>query len=164
MRIAAATVLFLLAAPLHAQDRLPAGAAAAAFKQAKCTVAFNDALAKAEPFDLEAGKTLYKVECWRMAYQTGSILLLDDGAGPVRPLTFQGWNGKKFEPELTLSDVDYVPQSKTLTSYRKGSAEADCGTIGVWRWTGADFKMTGYWYKAKCDGYPFSGQPRYRIH
>ena len=162
-RLGFAAALHLLAAPLHAQDLLPAAAVEDAFRQANCTVAFAESLAAAEPFDLGDGKTLFKVGCWRMDYQSGSILLIVDGDGNVRPLTFQSWNGHTFEPALTLADVDYVPQSKTLTSYWKGNSEAECGSIGVWAWTGSEFKMTGYWYKAKCDGYQLSGQKRYRI-
>ena len=36
-----------------------------------------------------------------------------------------------------------------------GRGVGDCGEIGDWRWTGKNFKLTGYWNKADCDGKVF---------
>ena len=142
---------------------LPRDVVEDAFKKAACRTEVAEALANGEPFDLAKGYRLYALNCWQSEFQAGSVLFLRDGAGHVRALSFQHWTGKAFEPSLVLGDVDFVPQSGTLTSFLKGNAQAECGQIGTWRWTGSEFKMTGYWYKAKCDGYQLEGQKRYRI-
>ncbi|MBV9348624.1 MAG: DUF1176 domain-containing protein [Pseudolabrys sp.] len=160
----ALAAVLLLTASAQAQDvTLSRDTVEEAFKKAECRTEVGEALANAEPFDLEKGYRLYALTCWQSDYQSGSVLFLRDGAGRARPLTFQHWTGKKFEPSLVLAEVDFVPQSGTLTSFNKGNAQAECGQIGTWHWTGSEFKMTGYWYKERCDGYQLEGQKRYRI-
>ena len=147
-----------------AQDNsLPRTAIADGLKKAECTVPIEEAAAAPDSFDLGDGRKLIIVSCWRAAYQAGSIVFVSERDSQVRLLTFQDWNGKKFAPTQTLSEADYDPNKKTISSFYKGRGIGDCGSMGEWSWTGTDFKLKDYFFKEKCDGTSFAGQRRWRI-
>ena len=162
--IAVAAVLGIPIAGALAQDAsLPRAAIEDGFKKAECSLPIEDVLTEQQSFDLGDGKRLFLVSCWRAAYQSGSIAFITEGAGPPRLLTFQDWNGKSFAPMQSLSEADFDPAKKTLNSFHKGRGIGDCGSMGEWKWNGADFKLSAYFYKEKCDGKLFAGGKRWQI-
>lgn len=164
MRFAAAAMAVGFSAAATAQDAtLPRAAIEDGFKKAECTVDLEAAAKDPQSFDLGAGKTLFLVSCWRAAYQSGSIALVAERAGPPRLLTFQSWNGKRLVPIASLTEADFDPTKKTLGSYHKGRGIGDCGSIGEWKWTGSEFKLAKYFSKEKCDGRPFDGGRRWQV-
>jgi Protein of unknown function (DUF1176) len=166
MKRGAAIVAVLLvcgSAALAQGNSLPRAAIEDGFKKADCTVELEAAARDPQSFDLGAGKTLFLVNCWRAAYQSGSIALVADGASAPRLLTFQSWDGKRFTRLQSLSEADYDPGKKTLSSYHKGRGIGDCGSMGEWTWTGSEFKLAKYFFKEKCDGRPFDGGRRWQI-
>jgi uncharacterized protein DUF1176 len=89
-----------------------------------------------------------------------------DPAAPkkARLLSFQIYSQKKFVKTYQLSNADYDEKTHILGSFHKGRGVGDCGSIGEWKWTGADFKLTGYWLKEDCDGEPFdSDSKKWRV-
>ena len=163
MRIVIAVMLALFAAPVIADDTLPKAVAEAGFKTADCTMNFDEAYAAVEMFDLPGGQKLFVLPCWRAAYQSGGAMFAMDKAGQARLLSFKSWDGKKYVTVQTLTEVDFVNETNTLTSFHKGRGIGDCGSIGEWSWAGSEFKLKGYWYKEKCDGNPFEGSRRWKI-
>ena len=136
----------------------------AGWKQAECSVELKDEKER-DGEDLGNGLKLVEVYCWRAAYQAGSILFAVDPKKPddARLLRFQTWNGKRFEPTFSLTDPSYDPKTKKLSSAHKGRGVGDCGSIGNWAWSGAEFKMTAYWNKDKCDGKAFDTAKRWQV-
>ena len=163
MRVVAAAMLLGVPAALAQDNSLPRATLEDAFKKVECTVPLEEAASSPESFDLGGGKKLFVVNCWRAAYQSGAIVLVTDGAGPARLLTFQGWNGKKFEIMQSLSEADFDPEKKIIASFHKGRGIGDCGSMGEWAWTGNDFKLKTYFFKEKCDGQPFNNVRRWQI-
>jgi hypothetical protein len=162
--IAAAVFLGVSIAGALAQDAaLPRAAIEDGFKKAECSLPIEDVLTDQQSFDLGNGKKLFLVNCWRAAYQSGSIVFFADGAVPPRLLTFQSWDGKKFVPFDAPSEAEFDLEKKTLSSFHKGRGIGDCGSMGEWTWTGTAFKMSAYFYKEKCDGKPFAGGKRWQI-
>ena len=152
------------AATLAQNKVLPRGAIEEAFKNNDdCSVPIEEAAEAPDSFNLGGGQTLFIVKCWSAAYQSGQIMFLADAAGKARPLTFQDWDGKKFIPAKSLTEADFDPQKKTLSSYYKGRGIGDCGSLAEWTWSGSEFKMSKYFYKEKCDGRDFSGGKRWQI-
>jgi hypothetical protein len=99
-----------------------------------------------------------QVSCWSAAYNFGGILFAVDpkARDKARLLKFDIVDDKKklgTAYSLTLPQFD--AKTKVLSTYHKGRGIGDCGEIGEWRWTGKEFKLTGYWVKADCDGKVF---------
>jgi hypothetical protein len=162
--LVAALLVGLSAAAAGAQNAtLPRAAIEDAFKNnTDCTVPIEQAAEAPESFDLGGGQTLFIVKCWGAAYQFGQIIFVMDAAGKARPLTFQNWNGKRFAPAKSLTEADFDPNKKTMSSFYKGRGLGDCGSMGEWVWTGSEFKLAKFFHKEKCDGRLFSGEKRWR--
>jgi Protein of unknown function (DUF1176) len=166
MRFMMALVLLgLSAAAAPAQDKvLPRAAIEEAFKNNDdCTVPIEEAAEAPDSFDLGGGQTLFIVKCWSAAYQFGQIVFVTGADGKARLLAFQDWDGKKFVPAKSLTQADFDPGTKTMSSFYKGRGIGDCGSIGHWQWTGTELKLKKYFYKAKCDGRSFAGERRWQI-
>ena len=165
--------LLALAAPrAHAQTAngqsepsVPLKLIERAFERDDCTVPLKEAAASAELAALGKRLKLVIIPCWRAAYNFGSILFVLDPADPnnVRQLKFEIWNGKKFISAYQLSNVSYDKKTRTLGSLHKGRGIGDCGSIGQWKWTGRNFKLTGYWLKEECDGESFEDNKKWRV-
>ena len=165
--------LLALAAPLaHAQTAngqsetfVPLKLIEKAFERDDCTVPLKKAAASAELAALGKRLKLVTISCWRAAYNFGSILFALDPADRdrARQLRFNIWNGKKFTSTYQLSNVDYDEKTGKLGSLHKGRGIGDCGSIGQWKWTGRNFKLTGYWFKEECDGTPFEDDKKWRV-
>ncbi|HTS39981.1 MAG TPA: DUF1176 domain-containing protein [Xanthobacteraceae bacterium] len=131
-------------------------------KKAECDVPLDDAVASADVASLGGRLKLVTISCWRAAYNFGSILFALDPAAPgkARQLRFQIYAQKKFMQSYQLSNADYDERTRMLGSFHKGSGVGDCGSIGEWKWTGANFKLTGWWFKEDCDGEPFDSDDK----
>ena len=95
----------------------------AGWKQAECSVELKDEKER-DGEDLGGGLKLVEVYCWRAAYQAGSILFAVDPKKPdeARLLRFQTWNGKRFEPALSLTDPSYDPKRRSSAAPTRGAA------------------------------------------
>jgi hypothetical protein len=145
--------------------RIPPPVLAAAMKTAECDVPVAEAIDNLEPHDLGHGLMLVEARCWRAVYNFGNVLFVLDPSAPgrARLLHFQLWNGHAFEQTYSLTLPQFDPETKRLTMRHLGRGLGDCGTIGQWDWTGANFRMTGYWSKDDCDGEDFEADDRWRI-
>lgn len=135
---------------------LPREVIAAGLKQADCEVPLDE-VTELDPDDLGGGLKLVAVSCWRAAYNFGSILFAVDpkARDKARLLQFKMVDNKKLTTTYSIDLPDFDAKKKTLSSYHKGRGVGDCGSIGEWRWTGQDFKLTGFWSKDDCDGKVF---------
>jgi Protein of unknown function (DUF1176) len=164
MRYAAAVVLLaVLAAPAAATETyLPRAVIAAGLDAANCELPI-DQVTEFDPQDLGGGLKLVQVSCWSAAYNFGGILF---AVGPnardkARLLSFQTvGDKKKLETVHSLALPQFDSKTKILSTYYKGRGVGDCGEIGEWRWTGKNFKLTGYWNKTECDGKVFDADKR----
>lgn len=166
-----ALIIFIFAAASfagHARAadpvKIPFKVVEAAFKTAKCTNELKDEELD-NVSDLGGGLKLVEVYCWRAAYQAGSIFLAVDPKAPgkARLLRFQMWGKQRSTAVYSLTSPDFDPQTKKLASFHKGRGMGDCGGMGEWKWTGANFKLTGYWFKENCDGQPFDDDKKWRV-
>ena len=162
-------VLSALAAPAaHAQNEpaVPQKIIEQALKVPECTVSPKEAADSVELADLGKGLKLVTISCWRAAYNFGSVLFVLNSSAPdkARLLSFRIYSQKKFVQTYQLSNVDYDEKRRTLASLHKGRGVGDCGSIGEWKWTGTNFKPTGYWFKEDCDGEPFDGERKWRVY
>jgi len=165
MRVAVLVLaMFVLPAAAYAEDKtfLPRAVIAAGLKQADCDVPLEE-VTELDPDDLGDGLKLVQVSCWRAAYNFGSILFAVDpnARDQARLLQFDIVDEKgKLAKTYSIDLPDFDAKKKTLASYHKSRGVGDCGTIGEWRWTGRDFKLTGFWDKEKCDGELFDADAR----
>ena len=161
--VAAAILGVSIAGALAQEAVLPRAAIEADFKRLDCFVEVDDALREQDVFDLGAGKKLVLVLCLRGAYQGSSLAYVVEGAAPPRLLTFTRWDGKRFTPSEYVTEAEFDPATKQMDSFAKGRGIGDCGSMGSWQWTGAEFKLTEYFYKEKCNGQPFAGGKRWQV-
>jgi Protein of unknown function (DUF1176) len=158
-----AAVLLLCGLPAMAQEpTLPRASFEADFKRLDCFVEINDALRDQQSFDVDGGKKLVLVPCLRGAYQSSSIVYVLEGA-TARLLTFRAWDGKRFKPTEFMTEAEFDPVAKAMSSFAKGRGIGDCGSLGQWKWNGAEFKLAKYFHKEKCDGRIFAGQRRWQV-
>jgi uncharacterized protein DUF1176 len=151
------SVLVASAACAQNEPAVPQKLIARALEVPECSVSPKEAADSVELADLGRRLKLVTISCWRAAYNFGSVLFALDPAAPdnARLLSFQIYSEKKFVQTYQLSNVDYNEKTRTLSSLHKGRGVGDCGSIGEWKWTGTNFKLTGYWLKENCDGEPF---------
>ena len=152
------------AAPAQSVDGgLPRAAIKDTFTKSECSLPIDDAVRDQQVFDLGSGKKLFLVNCFLAAYQSGGIAFVTEGTGAPRQLTFSDWDGKRFVPAKILTEIDFDPDKKTISSFYKGRGTGDCGSMATWSWTGGEFKLKDYFFKEKCDGRSFGGERRWRI-
>ena len=169
--VAAAALATVLAGGLAARmaaskaAALPASVMAAGMRTADCDEP-ADAASVVDIDDLGSGQSLVEVRCWRAAYQSGSIFFVMQADAPdrARLLRFQEPNDKgNLASSLSLSDPEFDPKTKMMSSHHKGRGVGDCGTIGEWTWAGTDFKLTNYWSKPDCDGELFEDDAKWQV-
>ena len=164
MRRAAAIVLLaVMAAPAAAKETyLPRGVIAAGLDAAGCDLPI-DQVTEFDPQNLGRALKLVQVSCWSAAYNFGGILFAVEpkARAKARLLAFQTvGTEKKLETVYSLTLPRFDAKTKVLSAYHKGRGVGDCGEIGEWRWTGKNFKLTGYWNKPDCDGKVFDTDTR----
>lgn len=142
---------------------LPRAAIEADFTKLDCFVELDEAVRHQQSFDLGAGKRLVLVLCLQGAYQGSSIAYAVEGSGPPRLLMFPTWDDKRIAPSAFVTEADYDPATKQMTSFAKGRGLGDCGSLGTWRWNGSAFALKSFFYKENCDGKLFAGQERWRV-
>jgi hypothetical protein len=161
--------VFVRAAGAEAQAVLPPDVLAAGLQQAECETTPEDATASMQSFDLDGTSKLVKVACWLAAYNEGSILFVVDPAQPAtaKLQQFMEWDtsANTWTPSFVLVGVAYEVGSKQIRTFNRFRGISDCGSTGVWTWSGAAFTMTGYWVKRDCDETPFdpATQPQWQI-
>lgn len=162
--MATAAILGLSIAGALAQEApLSRAAIEADFTKLDCFVELDEAVRNQRSFDLGGGKRLVLVLCMQGAYQGSSIAYAVEGVGPPRLLTFPAWEARRFKPSEFVTEANFDPATKEMTSLAKGRGIGDCGSLGTWGWTGTEFKLKSYFYKEKCDGRLFAGQERWRV-
>ena len=168
MRIVGVSTLISIAlmgrAAVAEEATLPAPVIAAALRTAQCSEPAN-ADSVIETTDLGGGQSLVQVRCWTAAYQSGSIFfVMRAGASDkARLLRFQEPSKGSFRFAFSLSEPDFDAATKIMRTLNKGRGVGDCGTMGEWRWTGADFRLTRYWVKLECDGEPFEDDAKWQV-
>ena len=160
-------VFVLFAGHARAADpvTIPFQLVEAAFKSAECTNELTDE-PRTDVEDLNGRLKLVEIYCWKAAYQSGSIFFAVDPAAPekARLLRFQVWSKKGLVWTYSLTEPDYEPKTKKLSSFHKGRGVGDCGSMGTWKWLNGDFKLAGYWFKENCDGTPFDNDKKWRVY
>jgi hypothetical protein len=145
--------------------KIPFNLVEAAFKTAECSSELKDE-ERASVEDLSGLLKLVEIHCWRAAYQSGSIFFAVNPAAPekARLLRFQIWSSKGLSWAYSLTDPDYDPKTRKLSSFHKGRGVGDCGAIGEWKWINGNFRLSGYWYKENCDGISFDDANKWRVY
>ncbi len=114
---------------------------------------------KVEPrsYRLDAGHTLVLVDypCGNGAYNYFTGVYVLDEAGPPRPAKFDlppgmGEAGTDGTGELTNGDWD--PKTRTISSYEKGRGLGDCGATESYVWDGRRFRLTEQRAMGECRG------------
>src|SRR5438552_3677138 len=157
--LASALALGALVANAGAAERplVPREILAASLKRADCDVALAEAADNLEPHELGRGRKLVEARCWHAVYNFANILFVLDPATPAkaRMLQFRLWNGSALAPSYSITLPQFNEATQLLQSRHLDRGLGDCGTLGEWRWTGSEFRMTGYWRKGDCDGEDF---------
>lgn len=137
-----------------------------AWKRAACNQPIDLALNAARYHDLGGGYSLGRVLCWLGPRSESHILFLvaPKTGGRPQPLQFQFWRNQAFVDTDVLPMAEYHTESRTLTSFIRYSGSGACGAAGEWSWTGAEFKLSGFWDKPDCKGdRAFDRDERYRV-
>ena len=170
MRTGLAIVALLSVVDLACADtvKIPKDVIEAGWKKAECTVDLKEVDDEQEALALSGKLKLVEVYCWRAAYQAGSIFFAVDPDAPDKAqlIRFPIWSAekKRMAWSYSLTSPEYDPKTKTLGMGHKGRGMGDCGVTGSWKWTGKDFRLTGFWSKPKCDGEPFDDNRRWRVY
>jgi Protein of unknown function (DUF1176) len=104
--------------------------------------------------DLGDSQTLLIVQCTMGAYQPSTVIFLR-AFDRLDQLAFPsyghdtGWGGTVY-----LGFVDFDPKTRELSNYAKSRGLGDCGTSSRYRWSGYDFKLLEYRYRACNDDEP----------
>ena len=105
-------------------------------------------------YDLGGGYKLYVVQCTMGAYQPSTLVFRNIG-DVLDPVPFASYGDETgWGATLWLGEADYDPATKTLHHYARFRGMADCGTWSDFQWTGYDFKLLRYAYKACSDEPP----------
>jgi hypothetical protein len=136
-----------------------------AFKTAECSIDLKDE-PRDDVEDLAGLLKLVEIPCWRAAYQSGSIFFAVNPAAPekARLLRFQIWTPKGLTWTYSLTEPDFDPKTRKLSSFHKGRGVGDCGGIGIWKWVNGDFRLASYLFKEQCDGKPFDDSKSWRVY
>ena len=99
---------------------------------------------------LAAGKIFWGVVCSRGAYNVVySLFLTDESGGAVEALRVPYPDG---EGVVELMNIDFDPETQTLTNYDMGRGLGDCGALNSWVWTGTAFALTHQTFMPDCQG------------
>ncbi|MDO8409792.1 MAG: DUF1176 domain-containing protein [Phenylobacterium sp.] len=139
------------AAPAAAQTGLPSQPSAALqARLGACDDDIADLGIKPDVARLAPGKLFWGVVCSRGAYNViYSLFLTDEAGGDVEALQVPYANG---EPVTELMNIDFDPETQTLTNFDKGRGLGDCGALSRWVWTGQAFALTHQTLMPDCQG------------
>jgi hypothetical protein len=91
--------------------------------------------------------------CYRGAYNSGSgYWIVEPGKlAAARRVAFPTPAGK---PQTELVNSSYDPASGMIDFFSKGRGPADCGSAGIYVWTGAGFALASWSEMSVCRGLP----------
>lgn len=101
-------------------------------------------------------RTIAMLPCYAGAYNFSAKVYVIEGQ------TFALQHFAEYSDYTSWSSTDelvnawYDPDTGEIGTFNKGRGIADCGSSGLWRWTGDYFRLEQYSYKGDCDG---SGDP-----
>lgn len=102
---------------------------------------------------LDGAYPIYFIPCWMGAYNFSSKVYVERYPGEYAEMAFaeftpeQGWTA-------TTQVVNYTwdPETLRVSTFNKGRGLGDCGSSGVWQWSGFAFRLVEFRAKADCDG------------
>jgi len=104
---------------------------------------------------LSSTALLYGLPCFTDGRSTAyRFYVVETGEiGGIRPQFFalfsasHGWMGNE-----TLTNAEFDPQAKRLTSRHIADSKGNCGYTASWIWRGNEFALERYAYQKRCDG------------
>ena len=104
---------------------------------------------------LDEHRTLYLLPCYAGAYNILSGAYAYDKRYPAEArkelfATFNdavGWTGISL-----LTNANFDPKTKTITTLEKARGLSDCGAVGSYQWSEFGFRLMRLRYWGKCDG------------
>lgn len=102
---------------------------------------------------LAPNRFLVGLVCYRGAYNMGSFYwLVEPGkVAATRRVTFPTPSGK---PQEDLVNSSYDPASGQLDFFSKGRGLGDCGSSGIYAWSGTGFALVSWNEMSTCRGLP----------
>lgn len=134
-----------------AQDNLPwEPSAALQARLGDCDEDIADLGLDPQVARLAPGKIFWGAVCSRGAYNViYSLFLTDEAGGNVQALNVPYADGERV---AELMNIDFDPETQTLTNFDKGRGLGDCGALTSWVWTGTEFVMTHQTLMPDCQG------------
>ena len=121
-----------------------------------CPAADHDGKVAPEAYRLDAGHSLVLVPlpCGNGAYNFFTNVYVLDEAGHVQPakFDFNPGMGEANDPAPNLTNGDWDPKARTLSSYEKGRGLGDCGGTETYAWDGTRFRLTEATMMGECRG------------
>lgn len=107
---------------------------------------------KPRAYRLDAAHSLVLIDlpCGNGAYNAFTAVYVLDETGKVRPARFDLAPGMGDADELTNGDWD--PKTRRLSSFEKGRGIGDCGTTEDYAWDGARFRLVEQDQMTECRG------------
>ncbi|MES2343605.1 MAG: DUF1176 domain-containing protein [Pseudomonadota bacterium] len=101
---------------------------------------------------LSPGVVLFGELCYRGAYnEIYGFLLADEQGGHARRAQIPNLDGSTTH---LLMNVDFDPETQTLSNFEKGRGIADCGGMYAWVWDGRAFRVSEQIEMPECRGLP----------
>jgi len=121
-----------------------------------CPAADHDGKVEPAAYRLDAGHSLVLVPlpCGNGAYNYYTNVYVLDEAGHAQPAKFDftpGF-GEADDPSPSLTNGDWDPQTRRLSSYEKGRGLGDCGATEAYAWDGSRFRLTEATMMNECRG------------
>lgn len=107
---------------------------------------------------LGPGKVLWGPVCEAAAYNATSIFFIADeqGRGAAR-VVFPEPPGAAASD--TLTNADYDPKTRIMSTFSKGRGMGDCGSQASWVWDDARFQLLSETVMSECKGVPSEDWP-----
>ncbi|MDO8379809.1 DUF1176 domain-containing protein [Phenylobacterium sp.] len=106
---------------------------------------------------LSPGVVLFGELCYRGAYnEIYGFLLADEQGGHARRAQIPNLDGSTTH---LLMNVDFDPETQTLSNFEKGRGIADCGGAYSWIWDGRVFRVSEQVEMPACRGLPAEEWP-----
>ncbi|MDR3510551.1 MAG: DUF1176 domain-containing protein [Caulobacteraceae bacterium] len=143
------------AAPAISQAGLPTRAPKAILDNPKLKDC-DDPGAKSEDTTiarLGAHQILWGVPCSAGAYNLLSVLFVSDEAGRgAREIVPPDAEPNNPDADDELMNINYDPETRTLTAFAKARGIGDCGEAATWVWDGQGFRLLDETVMGQCQG------------
>ena len=96
---------------------------------------------------------IYFIPCWAGAYNFSWKAYVERFEGEYAEMAFpefsptDGWTATS-----QLVNYSWDPETLRVSTYNKGRGLGDCGTSGLWQWSGFGFRLLEFRAKPDCDG------------